>query len=155
MVFQYPPSYNQLAHLLGLPRTEHQTRQTMPDYAEHSNLPLENEKSRQIDLICNWFFNKCRIAQDHPILWLFLLIICLSRPSDENLSILELQYPSATNMSPVFSDTATSVGLQKCFSSAPDSKATPKTKSGVFVSPAGNYSKEYFCCRMPLFTRNL
>ena len=54
MAFQYPPSYNQLAHPLGLPRTEHRTRQTMPDYAEHSNLPLKNKRNQQIDIIYNW-----------------------------------------------------------------------------------------------------
>ena len=54
MAFRYPLSYNQLAHPLDLPRTKRRTRRTMPDYAEHSNLPLKNKRNQQIDIKYNW-----------------------------------------------------------------------------------------------------
>ena len=75
-VFQYPPSYNQLAHPLGLPRTEHRTRQTMPNYAEHSNPPLKDKRNQQIDLIFNWYFimwSKTRSLNFVAVLTYYLL----------------------------------------------------------------------------------
>ena len=66
-----------------------------------------------------------------------LLIIRLSFPSLLYFIILELQYPSATKKSPVDSETATEVGMQKWLMSLPGSKARPKTRSGLFF-PGGN-----------------
>lgn len=61
-----------------------------------------------------------------------------SFPFLSNLRILLLQYPSATKKNPVFSETATSVGWQKCFSSDPGTNFSPRTRSG-FVAPTGNW----------------
>lgn len=47
-------------------------------------------------------------------------------PAKLNLTILELQYPSATKKSPLSSD-ATLVGLQKSFADFPGTKAWPRT----------------------------